>query len=117
MLDVPVVVICAITDAFLPKAARLLLENSWTRNTQHSLEAMGHRLHRAIILRALIPAVLLARRMWSKTLVDRQSDPPATPAIWLVRHIGAPRVASCTAVVSSMPEMIHCSPHGLSGEC
>ena len=53
-----------------------------------SFEAVWPRQHRAVIPRAFIPAVFLARRMRREALLDRRLDPLAARAIWLVGHIG-----------------------------
>jgi hypothetical protein len=52
------------------------------------LEAVWPRQHRAVIARAFVPAVFLARRMRRDAVLDRRLDPLAAHAIRLVGHIG-----------------------------
>ena len=74
-----------------PRAARLI---DWlsTRPAEAtaaaSLEAVWPRQHWAVIPRAFIPALFLARRMPREAPLDRRLDPLAARAIWVVGHIG-----------------------------
>jgi hypothetical protein len=74
-----------------PRAARLI---DWlsTRPAEAtaaaSLEAVWPRQHWAVIPRAFIPALFLARRMAREAPLDRRLDPSAARAIWVVGHIG-----------------------------
>lgn len=74
-----------------PRAARLI---DWlsTRPAEAtaaaSLEAVWPRQHWAVIPRAFIPALFLARRMPREAPLDRRLDPSAARAIWVVGHIG-----------------------------
>src|SRR5262249_8624939 len=52
------------------------------------VEAVCFRQHRAVICRAFIPAVLLARHVCRAASLDRRFNPLATLAIWLGSHIG-----------------------------
>src|SRR5262245_57755597 len=56
--------------------------------TPVGVEAVCLRQHRAVICRALIPAVFLACYVSRAASFDRRLDPPATLAIWLGSHIG-----------------------------
>jgi hypothetical protein len=62
----------------------------------------GHRQHRAVVLRAFIPAVCLARCIRRESLIDRRLDPPTALAIWLVNHIGRPLLGQTPAHLASL---------------
>src|SRR4030088_2877437 len=62
----------------------------------------GHRQHGAVVLRAFIPAVCLARCIRRESLIDRRLDPPTALAIWLVNHIGRPLLGQTPAHLASL---------------
>src|ERR1700716_862033 len=62
----------------------------------------GRREHRAVVLRAFIPAVCLARFIRRESLIDRRLDPLAALAIGLVSHIGRPLLGQAPAHRASL---------------
>jgi hypothetical protein len=64
------------------------------------LEVVWLRQHRAVICRAFIPAVLLARFVGRAAAFDRRLDPLAALAIWFGSHVGPPQAASETDMLA-----------------
>ena len=62
----------------------------------------GRRQHRAVVLRAFIPAVCLARYIRRESLIDRRLDPLAALAIFLFNHIGHPLLGQAPAHLTSL---------------